>query len=102
MHDLSPFAVLFQHVMHGPARREAFRLTPAALSDLISICTANSAEGHAPFSSEDGKKRLAEIVESYYLSRSHGEAIKLSTTIRFVKAQNLASVMDEAAMATMI
>lgn len=88
--------------MHGSARREAFRLTPAALSDLISICTANSAEGHIPFSSEDGKKRLAEIVESYYLSRSHGEAIKLSTTIRFVKAQNLASVMDEAAIATMI
>lgn len=77
--------------------REASRLTPAALTDLISICNAQS-EATPPFRSAAGKKRLAEIVETYYLSRNCGEAIKLSTTLRFVKAHQLAPFMDEAVL----
>ena len=84
-------------ITDGP-RREASRLTPAALTDLISICNAQS-EATPPFRSAAGKKRLAEIVETYYLSRNCGEAIKLSTTLRFVKAHQLAPFMDEAGRA---
>eukprot|EP00435_Cladocopium_sp_Y103_P058504 s1151_g20.t1 len=76
---------------------EGSRLTPAALTDLISICNAHS-EVTPPFRSAAGKKRLAEIVETYYLSRNCGEAIKLSTTLRFVKAHQLAPFMDEAVL----
>lgn len=72
-------------------------MTPAALTDLISICNAQS-EATPPFRSAAGKKRLAEIVETYYLSRNCGEAIKLSTTLRFVKAHQLAPFMDEAVL----
>ena len=71
-----------------PFRREAYRLAPAVLTELISMCEVkvevDVSIGSRPFSTEDGRSRLAEIVPRHqswesWLSRSWSHRLSLST-----------------------
>ncbi|CAK9059161.1 unnamed protein product [Durusdinium trenchii] len=80
--------------------REAYRLAPAVLTELISMCEVkvevDVSIGSRPFSTEDGRSRLAEIVENHYLKRVPGEEpTKLSHTLRFVRTHHLADRLEE-------
>ena len=70
-------------------RRKAGQLSPGVLTELIRAC--QDCEGGSPFSTEAGRKMLADTVRDHYLKRPPGgEPIKLSTCLRFVRTHELA------------